>query len=92
MSAIAVATYALRPRAHRALAAAGLVVAPDSVAHDVVTVRFLRDLDLDPVAILGADVVTAAEAWRPQPATDSGLRRRLASARPIGSQSLAITQ
>ena len=93
VSAIAVASYAVRPRARsRALAAAGLVAEPDPVAHDVVTVRFLRSLDLDPVAILGPDVVAAAAAWRPQPARDVGVRRRLASARPMGSHSLAITQ
>ena len=61
------------------LARAGLAPEPDPVAHDVRTVAFLRSLDLDPVEILGADAVAAAEAWvpaRPQ-------RVRLAvSARP----------
>ena len=58
------------------------------------TVAFLRSLDLDPVEVLGADVVAAAEAWTaPQPAGGlAGLARRFASARPIGSQSLLTTQ
>ena len=58
------------------------------------TVAFLRSLDLDPVEVLGADVVAAAAAWTaPQPAAGlAGLARRFASARPIGSQSLLTTQ
>lgn len=90
-TAAAFVVYAARPRVHRALAAMGLAAAPDPVAHDVRTVAFLRGLELDPVAILGADVVAAADAWRPQPARVP-TARRLASARPIGSQSLAIPQ
>ena len=86
--------YAAKPRLHRALASIGIVNDPDPVAHDVTTVAFLRSLDLDPVEILGADVVAAAAAWLPsQPAAGlAGLARRLASARPIGSQSLLTTQ
>lgn len=88
---LAFVAYAARPRVHRALAAAGVVAPLDPVAHDVTTVAFLRGLDLDPVGILGAEVVAAADAWRPQPAPVRAARR-LASARPIGSHSLAIPQ
>ena len=87
--------YAVKPRVHRALAALGLANAPDPVAHDVTTVAFLRSLDLDPVAVLGADVVAAVEAWtKPQPVPGfAGLAARLAaSARPIGSQSFATAK
>lgn len=89
-TAVAFATFALNPRVHRMLAAAGVVAEPDPVARDVATVRFLRGLELDPIVILGADVVAAAAAWRPQPGP-TAVRRR-ASARPIGSHSLATTQ
>ena len=57
--------YAVKAPLHRALARAGLVDPPDPVAHDVVTVAFLRHLELDPVSVLGADVVAAAAAWQP---------------------------
>jgi hypothetical protein len=79
----------IQPPLHRALAAAGLVAPPDPVKRDVRTVSFLRGLHLDPVAVLGADVVAAAEAWVPQvrPA-----RRRSSWALPIGSQSLLAAQ
>lgn len=76
---------------HRALADLGVVAPPDPVAHDVRTVAFLRSLDLDPVALLGAEAVEAAAAWAPAPASYGfGLGRR--SRRPIGSHSLAITK
>lgn len=95
MAGAAFVGYAVKPRVHRALAQIGVVNAPDPVAHDVTTVAFLRGLDLDPVEVLGADVVAAAEAWRaPQPAPGFGaLAARLAaSARPIGSHSLATAR
>jgi hypothetical protein len=87
-------SYAARPRIHRAFAKLEIVNQPDPVAHDVTTVAFLRSLDLDPVEVLGADVVAAAAAWiPPQPAAGfAGLARRFASARPIGSQSRLATQ
>ncbi len=90
IASVAFIGYVAKPRIHRALANLGIVNDPDPVAHDVTTVAFLRSLDLDPVEVLGADVVAAAEAWvAPQPAGGfAGLARRLASARPIGSQSL----
>ncbi|MFL6205262.1 MAG: hypothetical protein ACJ739_07905 [Acidimicrobiales bacterium] len=71
---------------HRALASAGLVAPIDPVRRDVRTVSFLRSLDLDPVEILGADTVAAADSWVPVP---YGAPRW---ALPIGSHSLLSTQ
>jgi hypothetical protein len=59
--------FVLKGPVHRMLARAGLAPEPDPVAHDARTVGFLRSLDLDPVEILGADVVAEAEAWVPTP-------------------------
>jgi hypothetical protein len=80
--------YAVKGPVHRMLARAGLAPEPDPVAHDVRTVAFLRGLDLDPVEILGADVVAASEAWVPA----ARPQRIRASARPIGSHSLLTAQ
>lgn len=77
--------YVVKGPVHRVLAAAGLAPEPDPVAHDVRTVAFLRSLALDPVEVLGAEAVAAAEAWQPQ---DRRRARWAASARPMGSQSL----
>ena len=65
---VALAAAVLKAPAHRFLADLGLVDAPDPVRRDVRTVTFLRGLDLDPVAVLGADVVADADAWVPAPA------------------------
>ncbi len=94
---VALVAYVLKDPVHRLLARNGLVREPDPVAHDVRTVTFLRGLDLDPVEILGADVVAAAAAWQPQTLPERSTRRVrsarwAASARPIGSHSLATTQ
>ncbi|NND73916.1 MAG: hypothetical protein HKN44_02815 [Ilumatobacter sp.] len=83
-----VAGYVLTPRVHRALASVGLAPEPDPVAHDVRTVAFLRALDLDPVEVLGADVVAQAESWTPDASWVPLRERRSDSARPIGSHSL----
>jgi hypothetical protein len=56
------------------------------VQRDVRTVAFLRSLDLDPVEVLGADTVAAAERWVPAPYVAPRW------ALPIGSQSLPSTQ
>jgi hypothetical protein len=83
---VGLAAAVLKAPAHRFLADLGLVDAPDPVKRDVQTISFLRGLDLDPVEILGQDVVDRAAAWRPAPQS----RRAWAaafSARPIGSQS-----
>ena len=91
----AVAAYVIRPPAHRMLARAGLAPDPDPVAHDVRTVAFLEALDLDPVEVLGADVVAQASSWTPDstwvPWRDRFDRLKASSARPIGSQSLITT-
>ena len=87
--------YAVKPPLHRVMARVGLANEPDPVAHNVVTIAFLRSLDLDPVELLGADVVAAAAAWvAPQPAPGwVGLGTRLcSSARPIGSHSFATAK
>lgn len=92
---LALTAAVLKQPAHRLLAALGLVAPPDPVARDVRTVAFLRGLDLDPVQILGADVVARADAWVPpvpSPATQDRRARAAASAWPIGSQSLLATQ
>lgn len=61
----------LKAPVHRFLADCGLVDRPNPLARDAHTVSFLRKLDLDPVEVLGADVVTEADAWvaagRPAP-------------------------
>jgi hypothetical protein len=88
--------YVVKDPVHRLLARCGVAAAPDPVARDVRTVAFLRSLDLDPGAILGDDVVTAADGWMPAPqpqSTGGRWRTRLASwALPIGSHSLLTTQ
>lgn len=78
---------------HRALARGGLAPDPDPVAHDVRTIAFLEALDLDPVAVLGADVVDQASVWVPSTSW-TPWRERLASlnrasARPIGSHNVS---
>lgn len=85
----AFAVYALEPPIRRRMAKLGLVAERDRIAHDVRTVAFLRNLDLDPVEILGRDVVDAAAAWTPQPAFE---RRRFRSAAPIGSHTRLALQ
>jgi hypothetical protein len=82
--------------AHVALAGALLKVPhPDPVGRDVRTIAFLRDLDLDPVEVLGAETVERAERWVPAdaervPQPVSAIFRSLfrSSASPMGSQSL----
>jgi hypothetical protein len=84
---VALVASALKMPIHRRLAAAGLVDPFDFARRDLRTVEFLRSLDLDPVGILGEDVVERAESWVPQ----AQVRRRR-WARPIGSQSRLVTQ
>lgn len=74
---------------HRMLANAGLVAPPDPVVHQVRTVAFLRSLDLDPVALLGADVVDRADRRASAPQVSPARKRSL---RPIGSHSTLIAQ
>ena len=83
---VALAAAVLKDPVHRMLASAGIVAPYDPVKRDVRTVGFLRSLDLDPVEVLGAETVRAADAWAPAAYEP----RRWAL--PIGSQSLLITQ
>jgi hypothetical protein len=71
--ALAAAAVLKRPVQAR-LAAAGWVAPIDVLGENAHTVSFLRSLDLDPVEILGADIVEAAASWTPTPWT----RRRFA--------------
>jgi hypothetical protein len=82
----ALAAAVLRGPVHRLLADAGVVAPIDLVARDVRTVSFLRSLDLDPVEVLGAQAVAAADAWVP------GAYAPRRSARPIGSHNLLTAQ
>jgi hypothetical protein len=79
---LVLAVAALKDPVHARLADAGVVPPIDYVGRDARTVSFLRSLDLDPVEILGAEVVAAADRWvRPEPVY-VGWRSFL----PIGSQ------
>ena len=84
----ALAIAVLREPMHRVLAAAGVVAPPDPVGRDARTVGFLRALDLEPVEVLGPEVVEQADAWVP-PSRQVRAWRWL---RPIGSQSLLSPQ
>ena len=59
---LALAGAVLKDPAHRALAALGVVPEPDPVKRDVHTIAFLRELDLDPVEVLGLEVVALRRA------------------------------
>jgi hypothetical protein len=79
-ASLALVAAVLKNPVHDTLARAGLVAERDPVARDAHTVAFLRDLALDPVEILGAEVVAAADAWAPR-AQPPPLRTRLGSMR-----------
>ena len=66
---IGFAIWVTKDPIHRALAKAGLAPELDLVKRDRHTVGFLRSLDLDPVELLGAGTVEAADAWTPTPTT-----------------------
>jgi hypothetical protein len=77
----ALLTYAVAHPVRAVLADVGLADPPPApVERDVRTVSFLRGLDLDPVAVLGAEAVAAADAWRPVPAEARRARRAAARA------------
>jgi hypothetical protein len=86
LAQVGLAAAVLQQPVHRLLASVGVVAPIDSVRRDARTVAFLRSLDLDPAEVLGADVVTAADAWVPAPYEAPRW------ALPIGSQSLLTTQ
>lgn len=88
---IALGVVAFRDPARRALAAAGLVPDHHPRAADVRAVEFLRRLGLDPVPVLGSEVVEAAdrtptEALRPVYRRTFGEALALLFGRPIASQ------
>ena len=87
LAQVGLAAAVLKAPVHRLLASAGVVDAPDPVRRDVRTVAFLRGLDLDPVEVLGAEAVAAADAWLPAPYV-----ARPAGLVPIRSQSLLTVQ
>jgi hypothetical protein len=98
---VAVTAALLKRPTHRVLADLGLVAPPDPVARDVRTVAFLRAIDVDPVAVLGADAVAGAAARvAAEAAGRVGAPQRVPSvwpwarrsASPIGSQSFAAAQ
>ena len=60
--ALAAGAILKRP-VHERLAIAGLVPPIDTLGENANTVAFLRSLDLDPVEILGSDIVDAAAMW-----------------------------
>jgi hypothetical protein len=72
---VAFVGFVVKDPLHRALARAGLAPELDLVKRDRTTVHFLRSLDLDPIAILGADTVAAADTWVPAPAWADRPRR-----------------
>ena len=93
LSCAALVVAVVREPAHRALASVGLVPHPDPVGRDRRTVDFLRGLDLDPVDVLGARAVAAADAWTYESSPAAAFRsRKRSSALPIGSHSLATTR
>jgi len=88
VAGVALAVSVFKDPVHARLAEVGLAPPIDHVGRDAVTVSFLRSLELDPVAILGAETVAAADLWV-RPAPFYGRRR---SRTPIGSQSLLAAQ
>jgi hypothetical protein len=65
----AVGAYLFKEPVHDALVSMGLAPERHPLAKDMRAVNFLRDLDLDPVAILGDEAVAAvdgAQAFPPQ--------------------------
>lgn len=88
----------LKGPVHGALVAAGLLPEPHPLARDIRTVTFLRDLDLDPAAILGPAAVAAVDRAlarpAPAPVRRGSLRQALALAlgRSIRSQAAFATQ
>jgi hypothetical protein len=78
--------YAFARPARQALVALGVLPEADPLERDVRTVAFLRRRDLDPVEVLGAEVVAAVDAWEPAaPVYREPAWRRRVSARPAVS-------
>jgi hypothetical protein len=60
-ASVGFAVYVLKEPVKEGLRAAGLLPEAHPLAVEMRTVNFLRDLDLDPVEILGADTVAAVD-------------------------------
>jgi hypothetical protein len=78
---IAATGYVFKDQIHEGLVAAGLMPEPHPLAVDMRTTNFLRSLDLDAAAVLGADVVAAvdrAQAFEPLPVYRRTFREALA--------------
>jgi hypothetical protein len=93
VGSIAFGSFLLRGPVQHALVERGIIPEPHPLAMEMRTVMFLRDLDLDPVEILGAETVAAVDralAW-PQPRVyrERSARAGLGSMR---SQSADATQ
>jgi hypothetical protein len=87
------AAFAVKDSLRRVFVRSGLVDERDLVGRDARTVRFLCSLELDPVDVLGSDVVERAAAWTAAPASHRPVRARKRSwALPIGSHSLISAQ
>jgi hypothetical protein len=83
--------YVLRGPVTSRLVDLGILPEPHPLAAQTRAVAFLRDLDLDPDEILGADVVAAVDAvrgWAPRPA----YRRSKAGRGAMRSHSADATQ
>lgn len=90
---IAFGCYVLRGPVKAGLVEMGILPEPHPLAVEMRTVSFLRDLELDPDAILGEEVVEAvdrARAWEPKKVYRRGWARALLGA--IFSQSVPATQ
>ncbi len=77
-SQVLAAGAVLKRPIHNRLAVAGWVRPIDVLGEHANTVAFLRTLDLDPVEVLGPEVVDAAARWSPEPweRRSVGLARR----------------
>ncbi len=89
--------YVLKGPIQEGLVATGLLPEPHPLARDMRTVPFLRELDLDPAAILGADAVEAADralAFPRQRVYRRSFREAIAllAGRSIRSQSVPAVQ
>jgi hypothetical protein len=79
----------VREPIHHLLAELGVVDAPSYVARDAHTVSFLRSLDLDADAVLGAPAVAAADSWVAAGRPRKTRARAWASARRLDDLALA---
>lgn len=76
---IGVGSYVFRGPVKAGLVDLGILPEPHPLAVEMRTVAFLRDLDLDPAAILGEDVVDAVDRaleWEHKPVYREPIYRR----------------